>query len=166
MSQRAATTGTCSASCPFVITFIAQRTVRNASSRPRSPVLSSWNTFMPGDHGVLAQQLYRDLPDVLDELNHVERRGVLRPLFPGSFTGYTHRPRQLAGEVRAAELELVDLGAGEGAAALLADLNERMHDPIDRRVELDVSRALERVPELIGVGPHMLATGRRADPPH
>ncbi len=133
--------------------------------RPGGPVfvaaISRWAAHL---HGVLAQQLYRDLPDVLDELSHVERRGVLRPLFPGSFTGYTHRPRQLAGEVRAAELELVDLVAVEGAAALLADLNERMHDPIDRRVVLDVSRALERVPELIGVGPHMLATGRRADP--
>ena len=125
--------------------------------------ISRWAAHL---HGVLAQQLYRDLPDILEELNHVERHGVLRPLFPGSFTGYTHRPRQLAGEVRAAELELVDLVAVEGAAVLLDDLNERMQHPVDRRVVLDTSRALERVPELIGVGPHLLATGRRADQPH
>jgi SAM-dependent methyltransferase len=124
--------------------------------------ISRWAAHL---HGVLAQQLYRDLPDILDELGHVERHGVLRPLFPGSFTGYTHRPRQLAGEVRAAELELIDLVAVEGAAVLLADLDGRMQDPVDRRVVLDTSRALERVPELIGVGPHLLATALRADGP-
>jgi SAM-dependent methyltransferase len=131
--------------------------------RPGGPVfvaaISRWAAHL---HGVLAQQLYRDLPDILDELNHVERHGVLRPLFPGSFIGYTHRPRQLAGELRAAELEFVDLVAVEGAAALLADLDDRMQHPVDRRAVLDTSRALERVPELIGFGPHLLATGRRA----
>ena len=125
--------------------------------------ISRWAAHLVG---VLAQQMYVDLPDILDKLSHVERHGVLRPLFPGSLTGYTHRPRQLAGEMRAAGLELVDLVAVEGAAVLLADLDERMQHPVDRRVVLDTSRALERVPELIGVGPHLLATGRRADQPH
>jgi hypothetical protein len=110
---------------------------------------------------VLAEQLYRDYPDILDELPHVERTGELRPLFAGSFTGYTHRPRQLASEVRASGLELVDLVGVEGAAVMLGDLDERMSHPVDREVVLRVSRAVERVPELIGVGPHLLATGRR-----
>jgi SAM-dependent methyltransferase len=122
--------------------------------------ISRWAAHL---HGVLAQQLYRELPDILDELDHVERHGVLRPLFPGSFTGYTHRPRQLAGEMRAADLALVDVVSVEGAAALLADLDERMQHPVDRRVVLDTSRALERVPELIGFGPHLLAVGRRTE---
>jgi len=122
--------------------------------------ISRWAAHLDG---VLAQQLYRELPDILEELDHVERHGVLRPLFPGSFTGFTHRPRQLAGEVRAADLELVDLVCVEGAAALLADLDERMQHPVDRQVVLETSRRLERVPELIGLGPHLIATGRRSD---
>jgi SAM-dependent methyltransferase len=124
--------------------------------------ISRWAAHL---HGVLAQQLYRELPGFLDELTYVERHGTLRPLFEGSFTGYSHRPRQLAGELRAAGLHRVDLVAVEGPAVLLADLPERMQDPVDRRVVLDMSRALERVPELIGVGPHLLATARRDDRP-
>jgi hypothetical protein len=81
-------------------------------------------------------------------------------LFPGSFTGFGHRPRQLADEVRAANLKLVDLVAVEGPVAMLADLTERMHDPTDGAVVLDAAQALERVPELLGVGPHLLATAR------
>jgi dihydrofolate reductase len=35
----------------------------------------------------------------------------------------------------------------------------RMADPVDRPVTLEVSRAIERVPELVGFGPHLIATG-------
>jgi ubiquinone/menaquinone biosynthesis C-methylase UbiE len=135
--------------------------------RPGGPVfvvaISRWAARL---HGVLAQQLYRELPTMLDELNHVECSGALRPLYPGSFTAYTHRPRQLASEVRAAGFDLVDLVTVEGPAVLLADLTERMHDATDRQVVLDAARALERIPELAGVGPHLLATGRRPEQEH
>jgi hypothetical protein len=36
-----------------------------------------------------------------------------------------------------------------------------MADPVDRSVTLEVSRAIERVPELAGFGPHLIATGIR-----
>jgi SAM-dependent methyltransferase len=112
-------------------------------------------------NAVLVERAYRVLPLILDEIDAVEQTGVLGPLFPGSFTGYGHRPRQFASEIRAAGFELVDLVGVEGPTAMLADLDERMRDPVDARVVLDAARALERVPELLGVGPHLVATARR-----
>jgi len=112
-------------------------------------------------NGVLCERLYRRIPQVLDEVVLVERSGVLPPLFPGSFSAFSHRPRQLAAEIRATGFELVDLVAVEGPVAMLADLTERMHEPADATVILDAARALERVPELLGVGPHLLVTAHR-----
>ena len=130
--------------------------------RPGGPVfvaaISRWATRLDG---VLVKQFYRDVEGMIEELPHVEGTGELRPLFPGSFNGFTHRPRQLAAEIRAAELDLVDLVGVEGPAALLTDLDERFDDPRDAEVVFDSARALERVPELIGIGPHLLATARR-----
>jgi hypothetical protein len=80
---------------------------------------------------------------------------------PGSFSGYCHRPQQLRAELRGAGLEVVDLVSVEGMAFALADLAERMDDPLDRAVVLDAARAIERVPELLGIGPHLLATAVR-----
>jgi hypothetical protein len=51
--------------------------------------------------------------------------------------------------------------AVEGLAFALSDLDERMADPVGRAVVLDAARAIERVPELLGLGPHLLATTRR-----
>jgi 2-polyprenyl-3-methyl-5-hydroxy-6-metoxy-1,4-benzoquinol methylase len=47
------------------------------------------------------------------------------------------------------------------AAFILGDLDARMADPVDRSVALEVARAIERVPELTGFGPHLIATGIR-----
>lgn len=113
--------------------------------------------------GTLSDRMYREFPVIHDLLPVVERSGVMPALFPGNFSGFGHRPGQLAREVRGAGLELVDLVAVEGATAMLNDLTERMHDPVDAQVVLDTARALERVPELLGVGPHLLATARRSD---
>ena len=49
----------------------------------------------------------------------------------------------------------------EGPAFLLDDLAERRDDPVARAVVLETARALEKVPELLGLGPHLLATGIR-----
>ncbi len=69
--------------------------------------------------------------------------------------------RQLRDEGRAAGLAVADLVGVEGPAMLLADLAERLDDPVARGVVLDTARAVERVPELLGIGPHLLATGIR-----
>jgi len=48
---------------------------------------------------------------------------------------------------------------------MLPDLDARMADPADRTAILDGARALERVPELAGFGPHLLATAVRPGSP-
>ncbi|MFB4304558.1 hypothetical protein [Actinomadura sp. GTD37] len=72
-----------------------------------------------------------------------------------------HRPAQLRAELRSAGLRVADLGSVEGPAYLLQDVAERMADPLGRTVVLETARAIERVPGLLGIGPHLLATGVR-----
>ena len=111
--------------------------------------------------GVMTKALYRKLPDMVRTLDEVgEPTGVLPPLFPGSFTAYTHRPDELRAEVAEAGLEVVDLVAVESILFALADLEERMADPDEREVLLASARALQRVPELLGIGPHLLVVAR------
>lgn len=133
--------------------------------RPGGPVfaaaISRWAARIDG---VLRSRLYERIPDLEQEVLAVERKGWMRPLLPGSFSGFAHRPAQLRAEVRAAALSLTDLVCVEGPAFLLGDLTERMADPRDRQVVLETARALERVPELLGIGPHLLAVARRAGP--
>jgi SAM-dependent methyltransferase len=111
--------------------------------------------------GILRLRLYERSPRMMDVVERVERTGVLEPLSPGSFCGYTHRPDQLRQEVLAGGLEVTDLVCIEGASFLLGDLAGRMEDPGAWRVVLDAARALERVPELMGIGTHLLVTARR-----
>ena len=130
--------------------------------RPGGPVLgaaiSRWAARLDG---VLAQRLYQTYPQVTEMVDVVERTGVLEPLFPGSFCGFTHRPWELRDEFTAAGLEVTDLVCVEGAALLLGDLAERSADPDAWRIVLACARALERVPELLGIGSHLLVTARR-----
>ena len=58
---------------------------------------------------------------------------------------------------------MADLVNVEGAASMLGDLAERLADPADREVALETLRATERVPELLGVGPHLLVTAVRLE---
>lgn len=120
--------------------------------------ISRW---APRLHGLVAERLYREFPQMLDVVAHVERTGELPPLNPGSFVGYCHRPGELRAEVRAAGLDVVDLVAVEGIAFAFRDLDQRIADPQDRAVILEAARALERIPELLGLGPHLVVTARR-----
>ena len=85
----------------------------------------------------------------------------MAPLFDGDFSGYCHRPDELRAEIESAGLGCVDLVSVEGIAFALPDLESRLADEADRAALFDALRALERVPELLGLGPHMLATARR-----
>ncbi len=76
-------------------------------------------------------------------------------------TAFCHRPGELREEMGEAGLTVMDLVSVEGPAFILGDLDARMADPVDRSVTLEVSRAIERVPELVGFGPHLIATGIR-----
>jgi SAM-dependent methyltransferase len=118
--------------------------------------ISRWAPRLDGE---LAARLYQQYPHFRELTPEVERTGLLPPPYPGSFSGFCHRPQQLRGELRSAGLEVADLVSVEGPAFLLGDLAERMDDPVDRTVILDAARAIERVPELLGIGPHLLATG-------
>ncbi len=130
--------------------------------RPGGPVfgaaISRWAVRYDG---VLRLRLYEDVPAILEAVAPLERTGVLPPFWPGAFTAYTHRPRQLRAEFTSAGLEVTDLVSVECGAFLLPDLRERMADPAARQVIMDSARAVERVPELMGLGSHLLATGLR-----
>jgi SAM-dependent methyltransferase len=130
--------------------------------RPGGPVFGAVITrWAPRLDGVLAQRLYETEPEMEQMVAEVERTGVLQPLSPGAFCAFTHRPDELRAEVQEAGLEVADLVCVEGAAVMLADLTERAADPEAWRIVLDSARALERVPELMGAGPHLLVTARR-----
>ena len=132
--------------------------------RPGGPVfgaaISRWAARYDG---VLRLRLYERVPDMLEAMGPLERTGVLPPLTPDGFTGYTHRPGQLRAEFTSAGLAVADLVNVECGAFLLPDLSERMADPVAREVIMDSARVLERVPELLGLGSHLLATGLRAE---
>ena len=130
--------------------------------RPGGPVFAAAiSRWAPRLDGIMLERLDETYPDMPELVVDVERTGQLPPLGPGSFSGFCHRPRQLYAELRAAGLTVADLVSIEGPAFLLADLAERLEDPAARAVVLDTARAVERVPELLGIGPHLLATGIR-----
>jgi hypothetical protein len=83
------------------------------------------------------------------------------PFMPGGFSGYTHRPAQLVEEITQADVDLDDLVGVEGMPLASADLHARLAAPAARRVLVDAARELERVPELLGLSPHLIATARR-----
>jgi SAM-dependent methyltransferase len=121
--------------------------------------ISRW---APRVDGMLRERIYLKSPTAARELiAEVDRTGILPPLAEGGFTGFCHRPAELRDEVADAGLEVADLVSVEGPAAILGDLDARMADPTDWSVALEVARAIERVPELLGFGPHFIATGIR-----
>jgi SAM-dependent methyltransferase len=134
--------------------------------KPGGPVfaaaISRWALRLQGE---LVARLGDHVPAIQKYVERVERTGVLDTLFPGSFSGYCHRPGQLRAELRAAGLSIVDRVGLEGLAFALGDLDERMSGAESRVRVLDAARAIERVPELLGLGPHLLATARRPQPP-
>jgi SAM-dependent methyltransferase len=129
--------------------------------RPGGPVYAvAISRWAPRMDGVLRSRFYETIPAVELELPAIERTGRLPPLYAGSFCGYTHRPGQLRAEVAASGLQVIDLVSVEGPAYLLDDLAERLADEESRQVVFETARSVERVPELLGIGPHLLATAR------
>jgi len=130
--------------------------------RPGGPVfgagISRWATRLDG---MLRLRIYEQTPAALDLLGPLKRTGVMPPLVPGGFNGFAHRPRQLRAEFASAGLAVEDLVCVEGASFLLNDLDDRAADERAWQVILDSARAHERVPELMGLGSHLLATGVR-----
>ena len=128
--------------------------------RPGGPVfaaaISRWAVRIDG---MLRERIYLKHPGVLEGIGEVDRTGFVPPFTEGGFTAFCHRPEELRDEMADAGLEVVDLVSVEGPAYILGDLDEQMTDPVARPVVLEVARAIERVPELVGFGPHLIATG-------
>ncbi len=133
--------------------------------RPGGPVFAAAiSRWAPRIDGMLRERLYLRYPMMLDLVGEVDRTGELPPLHEGGFSAFCHRPGELRDEMTEAGLEIRDLVSIEGPAFILGDLDARMADPADRSVALEVARAIERIPELLGFGPHFLATGIRPLP--
>jgi SAM-dependent methyltransferase len=130
--------------------------------RPGGPLfaaaISRWAVRIDG---VIGNRIYLKYPPVLDLIDEAERTGILPPLHEGGFGAYLHRPADLAAELADAGLEVNDLVSVEGPGVITADLAARLADPADRAALLNAARALESVPELVGLGPHLLATAIR-----
>ena len=120
--------------------------------------ISRW---APRLHAEVVARLYREWDNLRAAVPGLEATGHMPPLYEGSFTAFCHRPDELRAEIEGAGLECLDLVSVEGIAFALSDLEERLANELDREVLLDAARALERVPELLGLSPHMVATARK-----
>lgn len=120
--------------------------------------IAAISRWAPRLDGVLQERLYEHNPEFLSLLPDIERTGKLPPVVPNGFLGYTHRPNDLAEEIADAGLQLADLVGVEGLPLADTDLQARASDPSAWEVLLDAARAIERVPELQGLSPHLVAT--------
>jgi hypothetical protein len=98
-------------------------------------------------------------PEILALLLDVELTGNLPPVVPDGLSGYTHR--DLVEEIEEAYLALEDLVGVEGMPLPAKDMQTRLIDPAGWQVVLNTARALERVPEPLGLGP---TSGRHRPP--
>jgi SAM-dependent methyltransferase len=111
-------------------------------------------------HGILVERVHLKHPGIVDMIDDMEATGEMRPVNDDSFNGYSHMPEQLRDELDRSGLVVQSLVAIEGISFALADLDDRLDDPTERTLLLDTLRCLESVPDLLGIGPHLLATAR------
>ena len=128
---------------------------------PLLMLLIAVSRWAPRLDGVLAERMYDSHPDLLALLPDVELTGNLPPVVRDGFSGYTHRPGELVAEIAEAGLALDDLVGVEGMPLAASDMQDRLVDPAAWQIVLDTARAIERVPELLGLSPHLIATARR-----
>jgi len=76
-------------------------------------------------------------------------------------TAYFHRPDDLRSELEVAGFRDVMVLGIEGPAWMLPDFDARWENPVLRKDLLDVARALESEPSVIGVSAHLLGIGRK-----
>ncbi|MFL5595677.1 MAG: class I SAM-dependent methyltransferase [Gemmatimonadaceae bacterium] len=76
-------------------------------------------------------------------------------------SAYFHRPDDLRREVSDAGFEIEGLYGVEGPAWLLPDFDERWKDPERREIILQVARALESEPSVLGCSAHLIVVGRK-----
>ncbi|MFL5552153.1 MAG: class I SAM-dependent methyltransferase [Gemmatimonadaceae bacterium] len=76
-------------------------------------------------------------------------------------TAYFHWPEDLRREVSDAGFEVVALYGIEGPAWILPDFVERWNDPERRAIILQIARALESEPSVVGCSAHLIVVGRK-----
>jgi SAM-dependent methyltransferase len=76
-------------------------------------------------------------------------------------TAYFHRPEDLRREVIDAGFQIEGLYGVEGPGWILPDLVERWNDPERREIILQVARALELEPSVLGCSAHLIVVGRK-----
>jgi SAM-dependent methyltransferase len=111
-------------------------------------------------HGMLVERVHLKHPEIVDMIDEMEAIGEMRPISDDSFNGYAHTPEQLRDELDRSGLVVESLVALEGISFALADLDERLDDQAERKLLLDTLRSVESVPDLVGIGTHLLATAR------
>lgn len=120
--------------------------------------ISRW---APRIDGMLINRFHVKYPVLVELVEECERTGIMAPAHEAGFNGYAHTVDELRIEVLRSGLALESLVSVEGIAFALSDLDARLADPGDRALLFGTLRALESVPDLLGVGPHMLVTARK-----
>lgn len=121
--------------------------------------ISRWASALDG----LARELLRD---------HEFSRIVERDLLDGHHqnptdrldyftTAYFHRPEELRQEVAGAGFDVEGLYGVEGPGWILPDLADRWNDPERREIVMQVARALEAEPSVLGCSAHLIVVGRK-----
>jgi SAM-dependent methyltransferase len=77
-------------------------------------------------------------------------------------TAYFHRPEDLRRELDAAGFEKVALFGVEGPGWIVGDFENRWAERVLRDDIMEVARALEAEPSILGASAHLLGIGRRA----
>ena len=76
-------------------------------------------------------------------------------------TAYFHRPEDLHAELEEAGFSEVDVMGIEGVAWMFADFESRWADEALRQDILNIARALETEPSIVGASAHLLGIGRK-----
>jgi SAM-dependent methyltransferase len=76
-------------------------------------------------------------------------------------TAYFHRPEDLRAELEEAGFSEVEVMGVEGVAWMFADFESRWADEALRQDILNVARALEAEPSIVGASAHLLGIGRK-----
>jgi hypothetical protein len=76
-------------------------------------------------------------------------------------TAYFHRPEDLCAELEEAGFSEVGVKGVEGVAWMFADFESRWADDALRHDILNIARALEAEPSIVGASAHLLAIGRK-----
>jgi SAM-dependent methyltransferase len=120
--------------------------------------ISRWAVIMDG---MLRLRMGEGDPGFATLVDRVVQTGRLDPLRDDGFSAYLHRPAGLQAEVTDAGLRETALLSIEGPGAYLVDVDERWATTPGRDLVLDVARRLEAVPELAGMGSHLMLVAER-----